>query len=340
MKFNFKKIVGVVLTGATLAFSLVAGTGCSGGDVGKWFEDQYKQLTCEHKQESEIKLEAVAPTCTEEGLTEGVKCGDCGKIVVKQDKISALGHTLTHFDEVEPSCLKSGFTEGDYCDVCKTWVVKQERVKATGHKVVTLEAVAATCTETGLTEGQGCENCGEVYKAQEIIAAKGHTFNDNHVCTTCSACDHSVKDYVCEYCNSYVGLEQTTLEDELEVGATYLVKAQDTCKTFEYGVQAVNIYEVGVGKLGPCDLASPMNCPGSSGASGSNLEDGQVVSLNDNKITVNRSKVFTVGEDIYYEITIVDNTAGLSEGDWFKEENLIRTLKYNFGTEAFKVIEA
>lgn len=343
MKFNFKKIIGVVLTGATLAFSLVAGTGCSGGDVGKWFEDQYKQLTCEHKEESEITLEGVAPTCTEEGLTEGVKCGDCGKIVVKQDKISALGHTLTHFDEVEPSCLKSGLTEGDYCDVCDTWVVKQERVKATGHKVVTLEAVAATCTETGLTEGQGCENCGEVYKAQEIVAAKGHTFNDNHVCTTCSACDHSVKDYVCEYCNSYVGLEKTTLEDELEVGATYLVKAQDRWKAFDQGgIQVVYLYEVGVGILADCEMSAPNSCPSTLGLSkpeDSILEDGQCLRLY-NKITVDSTKVFTVGEDVYYKITIADNTTGLYNGSCDDENNLVRTLKYNFGTEAFKVIEA
>lgn len=212
MKFNFKKIIGVVLMGATLAFSLVAGTGCSGGDVGKWFEDQYKQLTCEHKTEAIV--DAVPATCTEAGLTAGIKCGDCGKMIVKQDKVPALGHTLSHFDEVEPSCLVSGLTAGDYCVVCETWVVKQERVKATGHKVVTLEAKAATCTETGLTEGQGCENCGEVYKAQEIIAAKGHTFNDNHVCTRCSACDHSYNDEnVCIYCDSAFSLDSISIND-------------------------------------------------------------------------------------------------------------------------------
>lgn len=338
MKFNFKKIIGVVLTGATLAFSLVAGTGCSGGDVGKWFEDQYKQLTCEHKTEAIV--DAVPATCTEAGLTAGIKCGDCGKMIVKQDKVPALGHTLTHFDEVEPSCLVSGLTAGDYCGVCETWVVKQERVKATGHKVVTLEAKAATCTETGLTEGQGCENCGEIYKAQEIIAAKGHTFNDNHVCTTCSACDHSVKDYVCEYCNSYVGLEKTTLEDELEVGATYLVKVQGEVIDGT-GSDQVNVYEVGGALLGVFTYNIGLTeLDDRVKDEFGYVSDCRLCFEYDDEQRVNIGiEYLKLGDDYYCEMTILHNTVGLYDYTDSDKGILLSTYKYNFGTEAFKVIE-
>ena len=42
--------------------------------------------------ENIVILDAVAPTCTEPGLNEGKKCLDCGKILVEQEQIPALGH--------------------------------------------------------------------------------------------------------------------------------------------------------------------------------------------------------------------------------------------------------
>lgn len=196
MKKGIKRVLSIAMVGTTLAFA-VMGTGCN-NTVTDWFEEQYNQLTCEHKNES--KLEAVAPTCTEDGLTEGVECADCGKILVKQDKVNALGHDTIKHEKVEATCMTSGLTAGEYCLVCNTWVKEQKKINATGHKVVELKAVAATCTETGLTTGQACEYCDEVYQAQQVIAALGHSYNDNHVCTTCGECDHNFVDYECEYC--------------------------------------------------------------------------------------------------------------------------------------------
>lgn len=37
---------------------------------------------------------AVAPTCTEEGLTEGAHCGVCGRILAVQQPVAATGHTF------------------------------------------------------------------------------------------------------------------------------------------------------------------------------------------------------------------------------------------------------
>ena len=42
----------------------------------------------------EIILEAVEPTCTETGLTEGKQCEDCGEVLAAQENIPAMGHTL------------------------------------------------------------------------------------------------------------------------------------------------------------------------------------------------------------------------------------------------------
>ncbi|MBR2972392.1 MAG: hypothetical protein IKC61_05650 [Clostridia bacterium] len=41
---------------------------------------------------TEVIDPAVAPTCTETGLTDGKHCSSCGKVIVKQTVVDALGH--------------------------------------------------------------------------------------------------------------------------------------------------------------------------------------------------------------------------------------------------------
>ena len=45
------------------------------------------------KNHIEVVIAAVAPTCTETGLTEGKHCSVCSEVLVKQEEVAALGHT-------------------------------------------------------------------------------------------------------------------------------------------------------------------------------------------------------------------------------------------------------
>ncbi|MBR4742608.1 MAG: InlB B-repeat-containing protein, partial [Oscillospiraceae bacterium] len=76
---------------------------------------------------------AVAPTCTETGLTEGSHCSVCNEVIVAQEVVPATGHTPVTDAAVAPTCTETGLTEGSHCSVCKEVIVAQEVVPATGH---------------------------------------------------------------------------------------------------------------------------------------------------------------------------------------------------------------
>ena len=140
---------------------------------------------------------AVAPTCTETGLTEGKHCSVCGYVLIAQQTVDALGHdygsTVT-----TPTCTEQGFTT-HICSRCNDSYT-DSYVDATGHTVVVDPAKEATCTETGLTEGKHCSVCNEVLVAQEKVAALGHDYEVKEtVAPTCTEKGHTT--YTCSRCN-------------------------------------------------------------------------------------------------------------------------------------------
>ncbi len=184
-------------------------------------------------------VEAVAPTCTETGLTEGSVCAVCGEVLVAQEEVEALGHdfgewevskeaTCTEAGEETRTCTREGCEEIETREVealghdFGEWEVSKEVtctedgeetrtcsrceevetrvVPAHGHEAVVDEAVAPTCTETGLTEGKHCSVCNEVLVKQEVVEALGHDFGEWKVSKDATCTEAGEETRTCSRC--------------------------------------------------------------------------------------------------------------------------------------------
>ena len=163
---------------------------------------------------TEVTDKAVAPTCTETGLTEGSHCSVCKKVLVAQTEVKVLGHDVVTDQAKKETCTEDGLTEGSHCDRCKKVFVaqkvipalghdwdkgtitvkpgcettglkvyvcsrckgeKKEILPANGHTVNLIEGKAATCKESGLTDGAYCPVCEKVLTEQQVIPKLEHT---------------------------------------------------------------------------------------------------------------------------------------------------------------------
>lgn len=141
---------------------------------------------------------AVAPTCTEAGLTEGSHCSVCGEVLAEQEVVEAAGHQYDGGVTVTvPDCNHAGATRFT-CEVCGD--IHEEADSPFGHEVVSYASVAATCTANGYTGGSYCSRCSAMITARTTVPATGHAWNAGVITTYPTYYSTGLRTYTCATC--------------------------------------------------------------------------------------------------------------------------------------------
>lgn len=187
-----KRKIIVLLIGLT-ACCICGLVGCS---------EQKQQMPTGHTHDLQY-IEAVEPTCTEEGNRAYWCCSGCGKYFADESTtneidygswaIPAVGHDYTQ-RIVSPTCLEQGYTLHT-CQNCGD-TYSDSFTDKLGHSYGEWQTIiAATCTENG-EQQRFCNECGE--SETEVILAVGHDYTQRIVLPTCSEQGYTL--HTCQNC--------------------------------------------------------------------------------------------------------------------------------------------
>ena len=123
-------------------------------------------------------LEGIAPTCTEDGLTEGLWCDECGEIFSEQTPIAATGHTLVTW---VIDCYADWDTVGSKhadCSVCGKTVTKE---------MTPSQGLSYASNDDGTLRVTGTGNCTDTdivipmtYNGLKVTSIGPGAFSSNH----------------------------------------------------------------------------------------------------------------------------------------------------------------
>ncbi len=147
---------------AALAFSA-----CDSGRSDETEEPQVQQ-----HQHTVVIDEAVAPTCTESGLTEGSHCSECGQTLNDQQYVEPPGHSEAVEPETPATCTDPGLSESIYCSVCNEILSGQYTIQPSGHDLNYYSGCDPTCESIGWYDYEKCVRCD--YTTYTELAKTGH----------------------------------------------------------------------------------------------------------------------------------------------------------------------
>ena len=142
------------------------------------------ELTNEEAAHTIVAVDAVEPTCTENGNVAYWYCSDCGAawldaectMVTNLQSVvlgASCSYNAIYSEGVEPGCHYTGWTENWYCANCDVYYLDAACTIITNYKSLTIPALqdsaeyvpakAATCDEPGNTEYWVCYECEQIW---------------------------------------------------------------------------------------------------------------------------------------------------------------------------------
>ena len=181
--------------------------------------EQERVCACGEKEKQSIDIvahtevtdEAVAPTCTETGLTEGKHCSVCNTVLVAQKTVTANGHSFGEWKTVKAAtCTEEGL-EQRFCASCN--YTESQAIAAKGHTKDIIPAENATCVSYGTKEGFRCTVCGYYERPidYDLIPTGNHDYTYHHLygymlgCSKCNASTFSKDIHMSDWENIYQG---------------------------------------------------------------------------------------------------------------------------------------
>ena len=198
-------------------------------------------LPCFHKNQLVVD-EYIAPTCTESGLTAGIHCTKCERVLIAQKTLDPLGHSNVTDAAIKPTCTNGGLSEGEHCARCGYVSVAQNALEPLGHTKVTDAAVEPTCTSTGLTEGSRCSDCKATLVAQEILPL-AHDFSEWTVLSQPTCYSSGEKTRSCSLCEEVELTSVDALYHPLERDSESGIFSCDICNVKIYAGHAYRVID-------------------------------------------------------------------------------------------------
>ena len=132
--------------------------------------DFARDVNCKHTET--ITLQAVAPTCIANGLTEGKKCTKCEETLVAQTTVGSLGHDFTNYVSDNNATYESDGTKTAKCN--NVGCNAKDTIKDIGSMLIKSEISFATLTVNGTTVQGVVSNATEVFSFGNEISTTGN----------------------------------------------------------------------------------------------------------------------------------------------------------------------
>lgn len=207
----------------------------------------------------EVVDEAVTPTCTDVGKSEGKHCSICNQVIHAQSVVPMLSHTYGEW--IVTKTANCG-QDGEMTRFCSCGAKQTEVIYGAGmHTEIIDPAVNVTCTQDGLTEGMHCSVCNTIIIAQNIIPASHrysdeYEYNDEYHWLKCIDCGdenislHNANDEgMCSVCDKPIGATEGIIYDKSDdgtyvmvVGYTGIAKKVKIADTYQ-GLPVKTIYQ-------------------------------------------------------------------------------------------------